>query len=206
MCFMKTGERQPFGPEEWLKNDKSHLRIRTLAIASIDQKETSSKDVKEALKISLQMVPHLNNLEHMFVNKSVNERFDFLWKRPCHTLNYYIENTNILKWHLENNDRLKSIKTCILYYGKVRDLISLCAEKRLTWEMRFGLTPNTLECVKTWQGDAQWDEIYPTVTNKNIYVEYAQPEDGTAFYEDDHTRKEFLWSSENESSLTITWK
>uniref|UniRef100_A0A1I7Y6R6 FBA_1 domain-containing protein n=1 Tax=Steinernema glaseri TaxID=37863 RepID=A0A1I7Y6R6_9BILA len=153
------------------------------------------------------MAPHLNNLKHISVHRSfnggVNERFDFLWKRSCHTLNYYRTDTNILRWHLENNDRLRSIKTCIFSYDDVHDLLPLCAKKRLTWKMEFALSSNTLESVKTWQGDAQWTDIYPLFTDPQ---KPSGPERGRAFYVDEHIRKEFVWFHLFGSSFTITWK
>uniref|UniRef100_A0A1I7YPH2 F-box domain-containing protein n=1 Tax=Steinernema glaseri TaxID=37863 RepID=A0A1I7YPH2_9BILA len=189
-------------PEQWLRSDKTYLRVRELWFNVILSRSAPEITLEEALQWSLRMAPYLNDLNEiiLFHLGGKKERFDFLWKRPCHTLSYYnyFEDTSVLRWHLQNNDRLKSTNTCLFSYDDVRDLLPLCAEKRLTWEMTFPLNSNNLNSVKTWQGDAQWDEIYPTVP--------AQPEKGMAFYEDEHIRKEFLWSSRGPSFFTVTWK
>uniref|UniRef100_A0A1I7Z1C8 WW domain-containing protein n=1 Tax=Steinernema glaseri TaxID=37863 RepID=A0A1I7Z1C8_9BILA len=206
----RIGEYTYFAAEEWLKSDRTHLRVRKLIFSSERSKYVPYKTIDEAVQCALRMESYLNNLDDIniffFVLTNKKGRFDFLWKRPCRNLTLADVEINVLRWHIENNDRLKSIDTHLLSYDEVRDLIHLCAKKQLTWEMRFGLTPNTLNSVKTWQGDAQWDEIYPTLTNDNTYVVPAQPERGRAFYEDEHMRKEFLWESDGGSSLTITWK
>uniref|UniRef100_A0A1I7Y7X6 F-box domain-containing protein n=1 Tax=Steinernema glaseri TaxID=37863 RepID=A0A1I7Y7X6_9BILA len=196
-------------PEQWLRNDKTHLRVRELWFGVILSRNAPEITLEEALQWSLRMAPYLTDLDEIviiFHLGGANKSFDFLWKRPCHKLGYYNKDVSVLRWHLENNDRLERIDTNLFSCDEVLDLLPLCAEKRLTWKMEFGLCTYNLNSVKTWQGDVQWDGIYPLVTNKNTYVEPDQPEKGTAFCEDEHIRKEFLWSSRNESSFTITWK
>uniref|UniRef100_A0A1I7Y2R6 F-box domain-containing protein n=1 Tax=Steinernema glaseri TaxID=37863 RepID=A0A1I7Y2R6_9BILA len=239
-CQFFVGQKRKYQyltPEEWLRLDKTHLIVREMYVCSTKWTNTPYRTFEEAVQWSRGMAPYLNDIERMIVSMYLgdeNERFDFLWKRPCRTLSYcrtdtsvlrwhfenndrlkyrpcltlsyYKKDTSVMKWHLENNDRLKRIATNLFSYDEVHDLLPLCAEKRLTWRMRFDLCSNTLKSVKTWQGDAQWDEIYPLVTNERTYVVPAQPEKGSAFYEDEHIRKEFLWTSDDGSSLTITWK
>uniref|UniRef100_A0A1I7Z0I1 F-box domain-containing protein n=1 Tax=Steinernema glaseri TaxID=37863 RepID=A0A1I7Z0I1_9BILA len=208
-----SDHRECFEPEQWLRNDMTYVRIRRLLFTSLTTPATSSGTLTTAEQCSLQMVPYLNDLEDIISEIYLggeNERFEFLWKRPCHTFCYSQEDISALGWHIENNEKLKCVNTSLYSYYEVRHLLPLCAEKRLTWTMRFphsfhrdiALLPYFVERLR----NAQWDEIYPTVTNDITYVVPAQPEKGSAFYEDEHVRKEFLWESYGGSSLTITWK
>uniref|UniRef100_A0A1I7YPI7 DUF3916 domain-containing protein n=1 Tax=Steinernema glaseri TaxID=37863 RepID=A0A1I7YPI7_9BILA len=163
------------------------------------------RTIEETLLWSLRMAPYLNDLEEMTVGMYLggkNKRFDFLWERPCHTLSYEGRTgIDVLRWHLQNNDRLRCVRSQLFSHNFFLDLIPLCAEKRLTWKMTYFLLQSTLQCFKTWQGDTQWMEIYPLTDSIKFY-----PESGRAFYEDEHVQKEFVWTSDHEAYLTITWK
>uniref|UniRef100_A0A1I7Z084 FBA_1 domain-containing protein n=1 Tax=Steinernema glaseri TaxID=37863 RepID=A0A1I7Z084_9BILA len=201
----QPGEHRYVPCEEWLRSDKTHLRVRKMKLLYGQRKNIPFKNLEEALQWSLRMAPYLNNLEEMIITMVLGREekiFDCLWTLPCHTLSYDGRNISFLMWHLKNNDRLKCLSTGIFSYNDVRDLLPLCAEKRLTWKMTSILLPSTLQCLKTWQGDAQWMEIYPLV----IEPEDLYPRRGKVFYEDEHVRKEFVWTSDHEAYLTVTWK
>uniref|UniRef100_A0A1I7Y7Z5 FBA_2 domain-containing protein n=1 Tax=Steinernema glaseri TaxID=37863 RepID=A0A1I7Y7Z5_9BILA len=210
--IMEQTEKYPhLTPEEWLRSDKTHLRVRKMNVSGLAWTYAPYRTFEETLQWSLRMAPYLNNLEKMVSTMSLGseaQNFDFFWKRPCLTFDYYYRDINIFRWHIENNDRLKSIRSPLFSYDEVSDLIHLCAEKRLAWEMRFSLDSNRLKNVKTWKGDAKWAGIYPLVTNKIAYARPFQPDRGIAFYEDEHIRKELVWSKFvwEDSSFTITWK
>uniref|UniRef100_A0A1I7ZIF2 F-box domain-containing protein n=1 Tax=Steinernema glaseri TaxID=37863 RepID=A0A1I7ZIF2_9BILA len=192
-------------PEEWLRSANTHLRVREMHLSSSQWGHSPYRTLEEALQCSLRMAPYLNAVEKMIVSMYLgdeNERFSFLWKRPCHTLSYdagsisFFRDFSVLGWHLANNARLQSVITNLLSYDEVSHLLHLCAKKRLTWRMEFVLLPQSLPRLKTWQADAQWEEICLLATNKS-----AQPGRATTFYEDEYIRKQF-----DKSSLTITWK
>uniref|UniRef100_A0A1I7Z0R3 Glycosyltransferase family 15 protein n=1 Tax=Steinernema glaseri TaxID=37863 RepID=A0A1I7Z0R3_9BILA len=205
---VKPDERQYLTPEEWSRRNKTYLRVRKIFITSMDRINAPFITLKEALQYSLGMVPYLNNVDKVttfYFERDANNVFDFLWKRPCHT--FYCKcyqmyaYSSVLKWHFENNDSLKYVRTPLLYYNDVRDLIPLGAEKRLTWKMRFAINPNSFPYLRTWH--AHWEEEYPLVTD--VY-ESAEPNRGSVLYEDEHIRKELEWTASASSFLTITWK
>uniref|UniRef100_A0A1I7XXI9 Phage protein n=2 Tax=Steinernema glaseri TaxID=37863 RepID=A0A1I7XXI9_9BILA len=204
----QIGGHQCFSSDEWFRSDKTHLRVRGVVNTYNPTGEPPNGTLEEAVQCSRRMVPYLTNLKEIYVSLFLGqpERFDFLWKRPCHTLTHFRSDMMVINWHLENNDRLKCMKTYLYSYDKVRDLLPLCVEKRLTWKMEFIPYSNFSEGVKTWEGDAQWDKIYPLFTEMNIFKKRALLKDGTAFYEDEHMRKELVCVSIFASSLTITWK
>uniref|UniRef100_A0A1I7Y380 F-box domain-containing protein n=1 Tax=Steinernema glaseri TaxID=37863 RepID=A0A1I7Y380_9BILA len=218
----KTGEDQYFTPEEWLRSGISYSRIRNIILCSSYQRDLPFRTFEEALNCAHRMVPYLNNLRQITVTMHLdgeNRSLDFLWKRPCHTFAsfrlplkvplprsraaLYILYDRDVRWNLDNNDQLRTVCTWIHPYNAVRYLLPLCAEKRLTWKFSFTLKASTLNSLKTWQGDAPWDDIYPEVRNSR---EPPQPEEGRAFFEDEHIQKEFVWRSDRGASLTITWK
>uniref|UniRef100_A0A1I7Z1B4 Mab-21 domain-containing protein n=1 Tax=Steinernema glaseri TaxID=37863 RepID=A0A1I7Z1B4_9BILA len=197
-------------PEEWLRSDKTHLRIRKVYFSSPQWRNTPHRTFEEAVQCSRKMIPYLNDLKEIIVSiplEDENKGWDFLWKRTCHTLNYNadVRETSVIRWQLENNDRLERINSYLFSYDEVSDLLPLCIEKRITWRMKFFLLRLMLRRLKAWQGEAQWDDIYPELPTKTV-LGPPKPKQGRAFYEDEHIRKEFVWFSRNRTSFTITWK
>uniref|UniRef100_A0A1I7YYU8 DUF5131 family protein n=1 Tax=Steinernema glaseri TaxID=37863 RepID=A0A1I7YYU8_9BILA len=205
-CYLRLSWGQEYyEPEEWLRNNTAYGRIRDVCLKrSRFTEEGRDRTLEEALQCALRVVPYLSDLSIMtacrFNTFRGGERFDFLWKRPCPILRCSGVDNIILGWHLENNDKLKTMLTPLVSYDYARDLIPHLAKKRVPWRMIFGLSTYSLERLRTWQGDAQWDELYPSLASWE-----PQPRRGNILYEDEYMVKQFLWTSRSFALLRVTW-